>query len=132
MRQTSTLLLFFVLASVTLSQLTIISPTTQNQSTTDASVSYMTALCASVPTNNLGLCNNTCLECTSSSSVDCLSCSTGYYLRGKHCLIDNSISNYTYAQYAGNNLLVDDSTIGAFVFSKTNEPLGKNDIMSAC
>ena len=127
------LLIFTLVLTTTWAQLTIISLATgSTQTQVDTAVTSMTALCGSVPTSTLGLCNNTCSECTSSSSADCLTCTAGYYLRGKQCLIDNSISNYTYYQYAGNNLLIDDATIGVFTYSKTNEPLGKNDIMSAC
>ena len=126
-------LLLQILTMVVKSQLTIISNTTgYTEAQVNTSVASMLALCASVPTSTLGLCNNTCSECTSSSSADCLTCTTGYYLRGKQCLIDNSISNYTYYQYAGNNLLIDDTTIVVFRYTKTNEPLGSNDIMSAC
>ena len=132
-RSIGTYILLHLLTLVVKSQLTIISNTTGfSEAQVNASVASMLALCGSVPTSTLGLCNNTCSECTSSSSADCLTCTTGYYLRGKHCLIDNSISNYTYYQYAGNNLLIDDATIGVFRYTKTNEPLGKNDIMSAC
>ena len=127
------LIIFALVFTNTWAQLTIISlATNYNQTQVNTSVASMTALCGSVPTSTLGLCNNTCSECTSSSSADCLTCTAGYFLKGKHCLIDNSISNYTYYQYAGNNLLIDDAAIGAFHYTKTNEPLGKNDIMSAC
>jgi hypothetical protein len=97
MRLAATTFLFLLLAYNALAQLTVITPgATYTQTQVDASVTYMTALCASVPTSTLGLCNNTCSECTSSSSADCLTCTTGYKLSGKHCLLDNSISNYTY------------------------------------
>lgn len=99
---------------------------------TSAQITYMTTLCASVPTNNLGLCNTTCSQCSSSAPNDCISCSTGYVLSGKYCMLDNSIKNYSIYTYAGNNLLIDQSTIAAFQYSKTNQPLTTTDILSSC
>ena len=100
---------------------------------TPGNITYMTDLCASVPTSTLGLCNTTCLTCVSTTaSSDCASCGTGYRLSGKYCHLDNFVSNYTYYQYAGNNLLIDTTTIGAFRYSKTNQPLSETDILSSC
>ena len=100
---------------------------------TPGNITYMTDLCASVPTSTLGLCNTTCLTCVSTTaSSDCASCGTGYRHSGKYCHLNNLVSNYTYYQYAGNDLLIDTTTIGAFRYSKTNQPLSETDILSSC
>ena len=83
-------------------------------------IQNMQNMCNSVPTSTLGLCNTTCLECTSSSSSDCISCSTGYVHDSKYCQLDQSVSTYIYYQYAGNNLNQDPTKIGVFAYDKTN------------
>ena len=100
----------------------------------DAAMASFKAVCGQVPTSTLGLCNSTCKECTSSSPNDCLTCTAGYKLgsQGKSCDVDNSISNYTYHQYAGNNLLIDTTTIGAYRYTKNNDILNITSIVSSC
>jgi hypothetical protein len=97
-----------------------------------ADIAAFKNICLAVPNSILGLCNNTCSQCTSSAPSNCVACNTGYILSGKHCLLDNSNSNYTYYQYASINLLSDVSQITAFTYTKTNTPLGYTDLLSTC
>jgi hypothetical protein len=93
----------------------------------------MNKTCAGAPISNLNLCNNTCLECTSSSSYKCASCNTEFELSTDACLLDNSIHTYTYHSYLNSlsaDLMMRD--LSEFIYGDTGVKIGPNKVLEIC
>lgn len=108
----------------------------QNQITTVTDSTNLTAMnktCAGAPISNLNICNNTCLECTSSSSYKCASCNTEFVLATDACLLDNSIHSYTYRSYLNAlsaDLMIKD--LNEFIYADTGVKIGPNKVLEIC
>jgi hypothetical protein len=93
----------------------------------------MNKTCSGAPISNLNLCNNTCLECTSSSAYKCSSCNSAFLLATDSCLLDNNIHNYTYNTYL-NTLDAENiiSDLKKFIYADTGTNIGPNKLLEIC
>lgn len=119
-------LLFFL----TLLALTCTQPTVVTDATTVASYALT---CSQAPVSNLGLCNNTCQTCSSSSSFACATCPTQFSLSNQVCTLDTSIHTYTAYRYVNAlNLASMTTDVANFYYVDTGVALNVTKIVEVC
>ncbi len=103
------------------------------QITVESDSTALKALCATAPFSNLGLCNNTCLTC-SSNGYSCASCPAQLSLTNNLCNIDTSgAHNYTVNRYLNT---LNDKVMGTdaknFELSDTGERMNISHVTAIC
>lgn len=106
---------------------------TQPTVVTDAtSIASYILTCSQAPVSNLGLCNNTCQTCGSSSYM-CATCPTQFSLSNQICSLDNSIHTYTAYRYVNSlNLASMVADVANFYYVDTGVALNVTKILQIC
>lgn len=118
-------LVFFL----TLLALILAQPTVVTNATTVAGYALT---CSQAPVSNLGLCNNTCQTCGSSSYM-CATCPTQFSLSNQICSKDNNIHTYTVYRYVNSlNLASMAADISNFYYYDTGVVLNVTKVLQIC